>query len=75
MLVIGAGPAGLAAAIAAGRTGARVVLVEQDSLLGGSLLSEPVGGAADAWRAERIAELEALPNVRVLTRTTAARAL
>src|SRR5215470_18522201 len=35
VLVIGSGPAGLAAAIAAGRTGARVILVEQDSLLGG----------------------------------------
>src|SRR5262245_49169425 len=72
VLVIGAGPAGLAAAIAAGRTGARVTLVEQDSQLGGSLLAEPVGGAADAWRSERIAELESLGNVRVLTRTTAA---
>ena len=40
VLVVGSGPAGLAAAIAAGRSGARVVLVEQDIVLGGSLLSE-----------------------------------
>src|SRR5262249_44173670 len=72
VLVVGSGPAGLAAAIAAGRTGARVTLVEQDSRLGGSLLSEPVGGPADVWLSERVAELEALGNVRVLTRTTAA---
>jgi heterotetrameric sarcosine oxidase alpha subunit len=72
VLVIGGGPAGLAAAIAAGRTGARVTLAEQDALLGGSLLAEPVGTSADAWLAERVAELESLGNVRVLTRTTAA---
>ena len=72
ILVIGGGPAGLAAAIAAGRTGARVTLVEQDALLGGSLLAEPVGGPADAWLAERTVELGSLSNVRVLTRTTAA---
>jgi len=72
VVVVGSGPAGLAAAIAAGRAGARVILVEQDSRLGGSLLSEPVGSPADAWLGERIAELESLANVRVLTRTTAA---
>ena len=38
VLVIGAGPAGLSAALAAGRAGARVLLVEQDFLLGGDLL-------------------------------------
>jgi sarcosine oxidase subunit alpha len=72
VLVIGSGPAGLAAAIAAGRTSARVTLVEQDALLGGSLLAEPTGGTADAWFSERIAELESLRNVRLLTHTTAA---
>ena len=39
VLVIGSGPAGLAAALTAGRSGARVVLAEQDSEFGGSLLS------------------------------------
>jgi sarcosine oxidase subunit alpha len=71
VLVVGGGPAGLAAAIAAGRTGARVVLAEQDSALGGSLLAEPAGGPGDSWLAERIAELESLPNVELLLRTTA----
>ncbi|MEA2779263.1 MAG: methylglutamate dehydrogenase subunit [Rhodospirillaceae bacterium] len=71
VLVIGAGPAGLAAALTAGRSGARVVLAEQDSLLGGSLLSESAAGAAEEWRRQRVGELEALPNVEVLLRTTA----
>ncbi len=37
VLVVGSGPAGLAAALAAGRSGARVALVEQDADFGGSL--------------------------------------
>ena len=46
VVVIGAGPAGLVAAPAAARTGARVRLIEQDWLLGGSLLanSDPAAG-------------------------------
>lgn len=71
VLVVGAGPAGLAAALAAGRKGEDVVLVEQDFALGGSLLSEPAGGASDAWLAATEAELRGMPNVRILTRTTA----
>jgi sarcosine oxidase subunit alpha len=74
VLVVGAGPAGLSAALAAARTGARVVLAEQDHLLGGALL-----GLADAtidgapaleWARAAEAELRALPEVRVLERTT-----
>ena len=38
VLVVGAGPAGLAAALAAGRAGARVILCEEDVALGGRLL-------------------------------------
>src|SRR5271165_1320382 len=48
VLVIGAGPAGLAAARAAGRAGCRVMLVEQDFELGGSLLAAPDAGPAEA---------------------------
>ena len=40
VLVIGAGAAGLAAALAAGRAGARVILCEEDFRLGGRLLAE-----------------------------------
>ncbi|MFH5822856.1 FAD-dependent oxidoreductase [Georgenia sp. AZ-5] len=72
--VVGAGPAGLAAARAAAATGARVVLFEQDFLLGGSLLADPgqivEGEPAANWVEEVRAELEAAPDVTVLTRTT-----
>ena len=37
LLVIGAGPAGLAAALWAGRSGLRVIIVEEDFMLGGRL--------------------------------------
>lgn len=73
LLVIGAGPAGLAAALAAGRAGARVVLADEGARLGGSLLAETarIGGeAAPAFAARLAAELAALPNVRILARTT-----
>jgi heterotetrameric sarcosine oxidase alpha subunit len=72
VLVIGSGPAGLAAALAAGRTGARVILAEEDFVLGGRLLSErtTVGGEpAAAWAAHAEAELESLPEVTILRRT------
>ncbi|MEM7731549.1 MAG: sarcosine oxidase subunit alpha family protein [Pseudomonadota bacterium] len=71
VLVIGGGAAGLSAALAAGRAGARVMLVEQDFDLGGAILSEAVGGPGDAWLKNVRADLDALDNVRILTRTTA----
>ena len=73
VLVIGAGPAGLSAALAAGRSGARVVICDESFELGGSLLSErrEIDGApADAWRASVVAELASLPEVRLMPRTT-----
>src|SRR5690606_11633516 len=50
LLVIGAGPAGLAAALAAGRAGARVILVDEDHRAGGRLLAEchEIGGMEGA---------------------------
>jgi sarcosine oxidase subunit alpha len=74
LLVIGAGPAGLAAALSAGRAGVRVIIVDEHSQAGGSLLSETafVGGEAAPVFVKRLTdELDSLPNVRVLTRTTA----
>ncbi len=41
VLVVGGGPAGLAAACAAARSGARIMLVDNQSELGGTLISTP----------------------------------
>jgi methylglutamate dehydrogenase subunit C len=71
VLVVGAGPAGIAAALAAGRKGKNVILVEQDHILGGSLLSEANVASSDEWLRRAEAELSALSNVRILKRTTA----
>ncbi|MBA3325316.1 MAG: sarcosine oxidase subunit alpha family protein [Rhodobacteraceae bacterium] len=73
LLVIGAGPAGLMAALTAGRSGARVILADEDFRTGGRLNAETheVGGARGAdWAARTTAELASLPNVRLMTRTT-----
>ncbi len=73
VLVIGGGPAGLAAARAAGRSGARVVLCDDNPLPGGRLLSEAETVAdrpgAD-WAQAVAAELAELADVRLLWRTT-----
>src|SRR5690606_22723909 len=72
VLVVGAGPAGLAAALAAGQSGARVVLADERADLGGTLAFErrSVGDEpADAWIARTAEALEDLPEVRVLRRT------
>lgn len=68
VLVVGGGPAGLAAALAASAGGARVMLVDDQSELGGSLLSD-----ADPlpWLSSAVASLATRPEVRVLTRATA----
>ena len=72
VLVIGSGPAGLAAALTAGRSGARVILCEEDFRLGGRLLAErqTVGGLPGAvWAAQAEEELSGLSNVTVMART------
>jgi sarcosine oxidase, subunit alpha len=73
VLVVGGGPAGLAAALAAGRAGVDVVLAEQDFMLGGSLLWEErsINGLPGRdWIETTVKELSALPNVTLLTRTS-----
>ncbi|CUH83282.1 sarcosine oxidase subunit alpha family protein [Thalassovita mediterranea] len=73
LLVIGAGPAGLMAALTAGRAGARVILAEEDFLLGGRLIAETqsVGDMSGAdWTAQMQAELASMDNVRIMARTT-----
>jgi sarcosine oxidase subunit alpha len=73
LLVIGGGPAGLAAALTAGRAGLRVIIADEDVRLGGRLLAErlEVNGIPGAtWADEAAAELASLANVRLLPRTT-----
>ena len=73
LLVIGAGPSGLSAALAAGRSGARVVLADEDFAPGGRLNAETLeveGMSGADWATQSIAELAAMNNVRIMTRTT-----
>lgn len=73
--VIGAGPAGLSAALNATNAGLRVVIVDDAPKLGGGLLHrglEVDGKPGSAWAAETEAKLRGMDNIRVLTRTTAA---
>ena len=74
VLVVGAGPAGLSAALEAGRTDARVILLDERVELGGSLLSGRArisDDGASEWVAGVAEELNSLPEVQVLARTTA----
>lgn len=73
LLIVGGGPAGLTAALAAGRAGIRVLLVEEDRQLGGRLLAERHtidGMPGEAWAKQAAAELRGLPTVTLLTRTS-----
>ncbi|MGD8710998.1 MAG: 2Fe-2S iron-sulfur cluster-binding protein, partial [Ectothiorhodospiraceae bacterium] len=73
VMVVGGGPAGLAAALAAGRRGARVILADEQAELGGHLLASRQhidGSTAPAWVEQAVAELEAMPEVTILRRST-----
>jgi len=75
VLVAGAGPAGIAAALAAAESGARVIVCDEQTEFGGSLLGD--GGVRidgeDAlhWVQQSVAALKSNPRVSLLTRTTA----
>ena len=75
MLVIGGGPAGLTAASEAAATGARVILIDDQPELGGSLLSEPNAEVDDRPAADWLSRIESRlrqePEVTILTRTNA----
>ncbi|MDG2403881.1 MAG: 2Fe-2S iron-sulfur cluster-binding protein, partial [Paracoccaceae bacterium] len=73
LLIIGAGPTGLMAALTAARAGADVILADEDSLMGGRLNGEThlVGGLLGAeWAAGVVADLAVMPNVRLMPNTT-----
>ncbi|HEX9859170.1 MAG TPA: sarcosine oxidase subunit alpha family protein [Paracoccaceae bacterium] len=75
LLVIGAGPTGLMAALTAARAGSDVILADDDARMGGRLLSETglIDGRPGAdWAAATLAELAQMPNVRLMPRTTVA---
>jgi methylglutamate dehydrogenase subunit C len=74
IVIVGGGPAGISAALAAAESGGRVVLIDEAPRLGGWLLRERdsiEGAPGVAWAAEAEEKLAAMPNVRLLTRTTA----
>ena len=74
VLIAGGGVAGLMAALQAGRSGARVILADEQNEFGGWMLSESdtsIDGAHPAaWVAKAVAELAAMPEVTLLPRTT-----
>ncbi|RWL77944.1 MAG: sarcosine oxidase subunit alpha family protein [Mesorhizobium sp.] len=73
LLVVGAGAAGLAAALTAARAGVQVILADEDYHLGGRLLAESHfldDRPAAEWIATLEAEFTSLPNLRILRRTT-----
>ncbi|MDP6602989.1 MAG: 2Fe-2S iron-sulfur cluster-binding protein, partial [Rhodospirillales bacterium] len=73
VLVVGGGPAGLAAAVAAARTGARTILADEGSRFGGRLKGEHAdieGAPALEWVAAALDELASLPEARLMPRST-----
>ncbi len=73
LLIIGAGPSGLMAALTAGRAGKEVILADEDFRMGGRLNSEVLsiaGASGNAWATETVAELASMDNIRLMPRTT-----
>ncbi|ASJ72711.1 sarcosine oxidase subunit alpha family protein [Granulosicoccus antarcticus] len=73
VLVVGAGPAGLGAALSAARQGARVMIADERSEFGGSLLfsNDSIDGQpAMLWVEKCVAELVQMKNVTVMSRAT-----
>ena len=73
VLVAGGGPTGIMAALAAAKCGARVILADEQSKLGGSLIGSGAslnGNGADVWLRKALAQLKQCSNAVVLRRTT-----
>ncbi len=73
VLVVGGGPAGLMAAREAARSGARVILADEQNEFGGALLGSKQSIRAQPaaeWVVELVAELRACENVELLPRST-----
>ena len=75
VLIIGGGSSGLAAALEVGRSGAKVLVLEQKNTWGGRA---PVDGVvinnekSEEWINKTLAELESMPNVSLKNRTMGA---
>ncbi len=74
-LIVGSGPAGIAAALAAAKNDERVILVDEQAEFGGSLLSTPKvkinNQDAIIWLEHSLDILKNAPNVTLMHRTTA----
>lgn len=68
VLIVGAGPAGIDAALAASASNKLVFLLDEQDEMGGGALADP---ALWPWLAESLKDLATLPNVTLLPRTTA----
>jgi len=71
--IIGAGPAGLRAALDAANAGAKVLLIEQQPVLGGSLTYarfDIAGTRAASLRQELLSAIDRHPNIQVLLQAT-----
>lgn len=83
LLIVGAGPAGISAALAAGRMGVKVTIVDERAQMGGSLFHEPAADIEDVsiarriddshpvdWLKNALNELADMKNVQLLPATT-----
>ena len=73
ILIVGAGPSGLMAALVAARAGARIIIADQNCEPGGSLLDQNLkinGQAGLDWVQDVVSELTSLENVTHLQNST-----
>ena len=73
LLIIGSGPAGLKMALDASRNGKKIILVDEDFIMGGQLLSNETeinGSSSLQWIEQTLSELSNSSNVRIMTRTS-----
>ena len=68
LLIVGAGPAGIDAALGAMDSNKRIILIDEQDELGGGALADP---ALWQWLERSHKALTDAPNVKILTRTTA----